>query len=301
MNIVDSIDLRTLRVFDAVARFMSFSVAGRQLDMPRAVVSRLVASLEAQLEVKLFRRTTRKVVLTEQGEQLVQTMLPHLQGLRESLMASQSQTNRFSGVIRVSVSHAWGRAVLMPKIAQFKSLYPEISVHLFLADGIDDLIDDQLDLSLRLGALPDSALIAGSLNSLSVVLVGASSLLKEKGTPKTISSLVRWPCVGFQIPGTGQPYAWMFKRNDQTTSWAPSSPGIVLNSIEAVADAVKAGWGIAPVPKFLMEKALQDGSLRQLLPSYELPSIPLHLCFTDRSLMPARTRALIDFLVDELT
>jgi DNA-binding transcriptional LysR family regulator len=118
MKSIDSIDLRTLRVFDAVATCSSFSLAVRQLNLPRALVSRLVASLEEQLEVKLFRRTTRKVMLTEQGERLVQTMSPQLNSLRDSLLASQKQANSLSGIVKVSVSHAYGRVILLPQLAK---------------------------------------------------------------------------------------------------------------------------------------------------------------------------------------
>jgi DNA-binding transcriptional LysR family regulator len=300
MKSVDSIDLRTLRVFDAVAACMSFSVAGRQLDLPRALVSRLIASLEEQLEVKLFRRTTRKVMLTEQGERLIQNVRPHLNGLRDSLLASQLQANQMSGAIRVSVSHAYGRVLLLPKLAKFKQLHPSIAIHVSLADGIDDLLDKQLDLTIRMGALPDSALIARSLGELSVVLVGATKHLAIKSQPKTIESLAALPAIGFRVAGSGQVYSWVFTNKIETTTWTPTSPVLVLNSIEAVADAVVAGFGIAPVPRFLIEQELKEGSVKALLPDHALPSIPVHVCFTDRAMVPARTRALIEFLVEEL-
>jgi DNA-binding transcriptional LysR family regulator len=301
MKTIDSIDLRTLRVLDAVAACMSFSLAGRQLDLPRAVVSRLIASLEDQLEVKLFRRTTRKVMLTEQGERLVHNMRLHLDGLRDSLLASQLQANSLSGLVRLSVSHAYGRVILLPKLAKFKQQHPEVSIHVSLADGIDDLLDKQLDLAIRLGPLPDSALVARSLGRLSVMLVGSTKLLVERKAPRTIAALDSWPTIGFRVPGSGHVYNWVFKRGTERTTWAPTAPVLVVNSIEAVADAVIAGFGIAPVPRFLIEPALKQGAVKVLLAGYELPSIPVHLCFTDRALTPARTRALIEFLVRELS
>jgi DNA-binding transcriptional LysR family regulator len=297
MKSIDSIDLRTLRVFDAVAACSSFSLAGRQLSLPRALVSRLVAALEEQLEVKLFRRTTRKVMLTEQGERLVQTMRPHLNSLRDSLLASQKQANSLSGIVKVSVSHAYGRVILLPQLAKFKQLHPEVVVQVLLADGIDDLLDKQLDLTIRLGSLPDSALVARSLGSADVVLVGATSLLSTRVAPKSIVQLDAWPTIAFRVPGNDQPYNWVFKKAGQTTTWAPKSPVLVVNSIEAVADAVISGFGIAPVPLFLIQEALKKKLIKPLLVGYDLPKIPINLCFTDRALMPARTRALIEFLV----
>jgi DNA-binding transcriptional LysR family regulator len=192
--------------------------------------------LEEQLEVKLFRRTTRKVMLTEQGERLVQTMSPHLNSLRESLLASHKQANSLSGIVKVSVSHAYGRVILLPQLAKFKQLHPEVVLQVSLADGIDDLLDKQIDLTIRLGPLPDSALVARSLGSADVVLVGATSLLSAHVAPKSITQLDAWPTIAFRVPGNDQPYNWVFR-------------------------------------------------------------IPVNLCFTDRALMPARTRALIEFLV----
>jgi DNA-binding transcriptional LysR family regulator len=300
MKSVDSIDLRTLRVFDAVAACMSFSVAGRQLDLPRALVSRLIASLEEQLEVKLFRRTTRKVMLTEQGERLIRNIRLHLNGLRESLLASQLQANEMSGAVRVSVSHAYGRVLLLPKLAKFKQLHPNIAIHVSLADGIENLLDKQLDLTIRMGALPDSALVARSLGKLGVVLVGATKNVTAKKDPKTIAALAAWPTIGFRVAGSGNIYSWVFNNKVETITWTPTSPVLVVNSIEAVADAVIAGFGIAPVPRFLIENELKKGVVKAMLPSFALPSIPVHVCFTDRALVPARTRALIEFLVAEL-
>jgi DNA-binding transcriptional LysR family regulator len=300
MKTVDSIDLRTLRVFDAVAASMSFSVAGRQLDLPRAVVSRLIAALEAQLEVKLFRRTTRKVTLTAQGERLIQQLRPNLNGLRDSLLASQSQANQMSGLVRLSVSHAYGRVVLLPKLAQFKQLYPDITIHVSLADGIDNLLDKQLDLTIRMGSLPDSALVARSVGKLGVVLAGAAHRIPAKKEPKSIAALGHWPSIGFRVADSGAVYNWVFSNKVESTTFVPPAPVLVVNSIEAVADAVIAGIGIAPVPRFLIETELKKGSVKALLPQFSLPSIPVHVCFTDKALIPARTRALIDFLVVEL-
>jgi DNA-binding transcriptional LysR family regulator len=300
MKTIDSIDLRTLRVFDAVATSMSFSVAGRQLDLSRALTSRLVANLEDQLEVKLFRRTTRKVMLTEQGSSLAQAIRGHLLGLRESLQAAQRQTTSIAGVVRISVSHAFGRVVLLPKIALFKARYPDIEVQVFLADGIDDLLDEQLDLTIRLGPLPNSNLVARSLGRLTVALMGASSLLAGKKPPRATADLGSWPSIGFRVPGSGQAYQWVFVKAGQSTSWSPTQPSLVVNSIEAVADAVISGQGIAPVPKFLLVQAIARGEVKLLMTNFELPSIPVHICFTDKALMPARTRLLIDFLVQEL-
>lgn len=295
-----SIDLRTLGVFETVARCGSFAQAGRQLQTPRGVVSRLIAGLEAALGVRLFDRTTRKVMLTPQGQALLAQIAPHLDGLSSAISSVQWQARRAEGPVRLSVSHAFGRAVLLPLLGAFRERHPGIHVEVSLADGIADLMDEQIDVAVRMGELPASALVARSLGRLPVSLVGARSLLSRIQGPTEIEQLAQMPTIAFRIPGSGALYRWRFRRSEHAVVWQPAAPVLTLNSIEAVVDAVRAGLGVAPVPTYLVQDDLQRRRLRRLLPHFELPSIPVHVCFLQRRLLPARTRQLIDFLTEEI-
>ncbi|MDJ0709559.1 MAG: LysR family transcriptional regulator [Woeseiaceae bacterium] len=300
METIDQIDLRMLRCFEASARHGSFSEAGRRLDLPRAVVSRLIEQLENRVGAKLFQRTTRKVVLTDQGEVLRQQLESPLAALRESLLAAEESTSNLGGVVRLSASHAYGRRFVLPSLAAFRTSYPDIRIETFLSDQIDDLIDDQLDLTIRLGELPDSSMIARKLADLEVVLAIPSELIADRRPPDSISDLSEFPTIGYRVPGTGDLYAWTFEGQGERYSAAPQSPMLVTDSIEGVADLVRCGLGVAPVPKYLLSEELRTGTVVAGLSNHNLPAVPVHLCFTSREHLPQRVRVLIDCLATHL-
>jgi DNA-binding transcriptional LysR family regulator len=245
----------------------------------------------------LFLRTTRKVALTAQGQALAAQVAPHLLALREYLGATRSQSGALAGRIAVASSPALGRAALLPVLANFCAQYPAVELDIAFSDSLSDLVDQRLDITLRMGPLPSSSLVARKLGELSVVLVAAPALLALHGVPKSLAALQRLPGVGFRVQNSATRYAWQFSKGAEAVSWTPPAPLFTLTSIEAVADAVRAGLGVAPVPAFLVQDDLASGRLKRLLPSFELPRIPLHLCFLSRELLPQRTRVLIDYLV----
>jgi LysR family transcriptional regulator, regulator for bpeEF and oprC len=251
------ITLRSLAVLQAVAAAGSFAQAGRQLGLTRAVVSQLVAQLEAQLATQLFRRTTRQVALTEHGQALLARIGPALADIRSGLHSTRAQSGSLVGEVNLSVSHALGRHLVLPALPQFGRAHPEVQVNLWLADRLDDLIVDSLDITVRMGDLPDSSLVAKRLGSLDVVLVATPALLAQHGgMPKTDEQLLRCPAVGFRVPGSGQIYPWQVSgsaepaaarvvlnssRNtahNTTRRISPQRWVAVCNSIEAVADLV---------------------------------------------------------------
>ena len=300
METIDQIDLRMLRCFEASARHASFSEAGRRLNLRRAVVSRLIEQLEDRVGAKLFQRTTRKVVLTDEGEVLRRRLESPLAAMRESLLAAEASTGNLGGVVRLSASHAYGRRFILPLLADFRTRYPDIRVETFLSDRIDDLIDEQLDGTIRLGELPDSSMIARKVADLEVVLAVPSALITDRLPPDSTSDLSEFPAIGFRVPGTGDLYAWTFERKGERHSAAPTSPMLVTDSIEGVADLVRSGLGIAPVPKYLLCDELRSGVIVTGMPDYDVPPVPVHLCFASREHLPQRVRVLIDFLATRL-
>jgi LysR family transcriptional regulator, regulator for bpeEF and oprC len=307
------ITLRSLAVLQAVAAAGSFAQAGRQLGLTRAVVSQLVAQLETQLATQLFRRTTRQVALTEHGQALLARIGPALTDIHKGLQSTRAQSGSLAGEVNLSVSHALGRHLVLPALPQFGRAHPEVQVNLWLADRLDDLIVDSLDITVRMGDLPDSSLVAKRLGSLDVVLVATPTLLAQRGMPKSDEQLLRCPALGFRVPGSGQIYPWQVSGTTQPASTPNGHPPTghtsrritparwvaVCNSIEAVADLVRLGEGIAAVPRFLVQADISAGQL-QVLPRFKLPAIPVHLVFTQRALMPLRVRRLADYLADSL-
>ncbi len=284
----------------AVAENGSFAEAGRQLAMPRAVASQLIAQLEAQLGTKLFKRTTRKVALTEAGDALIARITRPLSEIRESLSSTRVKNSQLAGTVSCSVSHALGRALVLPNIAVFAAKHPEVQVELLLADRLDDLIVQNIDFSIRMGELQNSSMVARKLGMLSVVLVASNQLLKTHGTPRNLAQLANLPSVGFRMPGQGTLYSWQLRENKKSTddlhTVVPSRAAVVCNSIEGVFDLARAGVGVAAIPRYLVEADIVAGRLKPVLERYRLPDIPVYLYFISRAMMPKRVRLLADHL-----
>ncbi len=266
--------------------------------MPRAVVSRLIAQMEELLGVRLFQRTTRKVVLTEEGAALLQQLRPALDELRNALLKTHAKTYAVGGTVTLSVAHGFGRHYVLPALAAFRARYPDIAVEVRLAEGIDSLIDGAADLVIRQGGLPDSSIVARRLGSVPVVLAVPKAISEKSANTLKVSEIEKLPAIGFRIPGSGTLYQWAFERDGQYTSVTPNHHMLTTDSIEAVADLVKQGHGAAPVPVYLIEDALADQLVEIALSDYKAPGIPVHLCFGSKELMPKRFRLLADHLFE---
>jgi DNA-binding transcriptional LysR family regulator len=297
MKTIDAINLRALDVLQVVAAVGSFSEAGRQLDLPRAVVSQVIAQLERQLATKLFRRTTRQVALTEQGEALIERITPALGSLRNSLHGLQAQSSAVAGTVTLSVSHTFGRHFVMPALPAFRERHPDIYVDVYLADRLDDLIVENLDLTIRLAELPDSTLTARRLGALDVVLVATPNFVSEHRVPRHVDDLRGMPSIGFRVPGSGEIYPWVLEHKGERVVLQPPLMSLSCNAIDGVLDLVRQGNGVAAIPRFMVTQALKARTLVALLAQHHLPLIPVHLVFGTRHLMPKRVRLLADHLV----
>lgn len=301
MKTIDHVSLRTLDIVRLVAATASFSEAARQLGLQRAIVAQCVAQLEAQLDTKLFQRTTRVVAPTEEGEALLARIGGAVDIIREGLLGTQAQSGKTAGAVTLSCSHAFGLAFVVPALAHFASVHADITVDFHLADQLNDLIADRLDLAIRLGSLPDSSLVARKLGAWEVILVAAPMLLSAKGAPKTIAALSALPAIGFRVPGSGEVYPWSLETKGERVRVSSQHIATICNSIEGVVALALQGVGAAAVPRYLVREALASGALKALLPGYKLDSIPAHLVFTSRELMPKRVRLLADHLVKEIS
>lgn len=296
METIEGVTLHGLSVLQAVARHGSFSAAGRQLGLPRAAVSRKIAQLETQIGARLFRRTTRKVVLTDTAEALLAKIGPALEQITAALADSSQEGGAVAGEVRLSVSHAFGRQFVLPAVAAFVEQHPAITVEIMLDDRLDDLIEERIDLTLRVGPLPDSSLIARRLGRFDVVLAAARSLVEQIGVPPNLEALRAFPAIGFQVPGTGQVFPWPLEVDGLRQPLLPDQQRLVCNSVEGTADLVRLGCGAAILPRYLVAEELRRGSLVALFEPQVTWTAEVHLCFAERAFMPKRVRLLIDHL-----
>ncbi len=301
MESIDHIDLRSLRLFEAVARHQSFAQAAREHGMQRTQASKLIAQLEANLKGKLFRRTTRQVGLTEFGESLLAISGSSLAQLHASLLQARMGNAEIAGMVRFSVSHAYGRQVILPLLQKFQQSNPRIQLDVMLSDSIDDQIVKNLDFSIRMGALPDTSMVARKLANLEVVLVASPKLLAKHRKLKSINDVQSLPMIGFRVTGSGTLLPWIFYHQEQRIAIDTSAAVINVNSIEGVADLVKNQYGIAPVPRFLVEQEIRLGKLKELFPQHRFAPIPVHICFSDRHMIPSRVRLVIEDLLRQVS
>lgn len=297
---MDAQDFRALQLLVAVQREGGFAPAARQLGVTRAAVSRAIAQLEARWKVRLARRTTRQVVLTEAAQELVVRCAHSLQVLDEALCAVGENAERLAGTVRLGGSAAFGRDVLVPLVMDFRAQHPAVTLDIALSDHLDDLMVQHIDVAVRLGPQLGSSMIARPAGHLPLALAAAPALVAKQGLPRCINDLVGWPAVGFRIPGTDRPFAWPFIERGRHRLFEPTALVAISDSIDAVAAMVRLGAGIAMVPRHLVDADLRTQRLVALLQPRVAPGPPVHVCYSHRELVPQRVRALIDWLMQSL-
>jgi DNA-binding transcriptional LysR family regulator len=289
--------LQDLAVFAAVAEAEGFSAAARRLGVSKAMVSVAVARLEERLGVRLLQRTTRRLSLTEAGA----AALPHAQrSLLAARDAEEAATRSLAsprGVLRINAPMSFGLLHVVPALGSFAQTYPEVRVDLVLDDRLLDLVDGGFDLALRIGSLPDSALIAQRVGRSRNVLVAHPSYLASAGEPSTPSELSGHAALVYSLSSTGA--RWAMARGGRSETVRVSGP-LKANSSLALQQALLQGLGIARIPRFIVGEDLARGRLVQVLPAWSLPEQGIHALMSAREHVPQKTRAFIDFFRERL-
>lgn len=289
--------LEAMSAFTAVAEDGSFSAASRRLGMPLATVSRKVSELEEHLGAELLTRTTRKVTLTEIGQQFLLTCRRVLGELDEAERLASGEYRAPRGDLIVSAPMGLGSAYLAPIVTEFLAAYPEIDIDLRLSDRVVNLLDEQIDVALRIAQLADSSMIAVKLGVVRHVVCASPDYLKARGTPASIQDLSRHACVTFTA--LEAPREWTFREKERITRIAVKSRLSVSSASAAVAAAV-AGVGVARLLCYQVSKALADKQLRLVLRDYEPEPLPVSLVYPGGRLMPQKLKAFMDFVVPRL-
>lgn len=273
----------------------SLSAAARDMRVPVPTLSRKVADLEALLGTQLLTRTTRKLVLTDAGLAYAESARRILEQVDEAERQAAGEFTAPRGELVVTAPLLFGRLHVLPVIAGFLAAFPEVNVRLVLGDRNVNLVDDHIDMAVRIGKLPDSAMIATRIGSMRRVVCGHPALLERHGTPKAPEELTRLPCVvSIVAPG------WSF-RHPKTGAGieVPIFPRLAT-STEAVVDAVLQGVGFAYLRHYQVVHAVRAKKLRIILEKYELEPAPIHLVHTTRGQMPLKMRRFLDFAAPRL-
>lgn len=283
--------------FVAVAEEQSFRRAAERLGVSTAAISKAVRRLEESLGVRLFDRTSRTVALSGEGRALLGRAREALALLRAGREAAADSARDLRGSVRISLPFILSRS-LSPALARLAPLHPELVVHLQFSDQITRLVDDQIDVAIRMGELADSSLVARRLFRPRWVTLGAPDYLERRGVPRRPDDLGKHDLLAFVMP-TGQRRPWTLLRAVGRAETRAIQPGGAVDATfaDALVHAAIAGVGLVHVLDFMATDALARGELIEVLHDYAPPGPPIHaLCLAERQTTP-RVRAVLDALV----
>lgn len=289
--------LGNIEAFVEAAELGSFTLAAKRLQLSPSALSRRIAQLEDDIGVRLFHRTTRAVRLSEDGRAFFERARSALRELKEAQEATSRLRDRPAGLLRVEAPTILGRHVLVPALARFVARYAEVKVDLTLRDYAADPVSEGIDVSVRLGPLEDSGLIARRLGRTRMRVCGAPSYLRRKGTPRTLAALSRHECIGYVVHGRVVP--WQLRDGDGEHEIHPSQR-IVVNNAEALIDLAVSGAGLVWICDFMMAQAGRGGQLVEVLADTACAEHPIHvLSLPSRQVLP-KVRVFVDFVASEL-
>lgn len=286
-----------MAILIAVVDAGSLSGAARRLDMPLATLSRKVAELEAHLATRLLHRTTRQLSLTEPGISYVAACRRILQDIDEAERAATGEYAAPKGELVVTAPVVFGRLHVVPVVAQFLAQYPEIDISLVLTDRVVHLTDEHADVAIRIGDLPDSALMATGVGAVRRVVCASPAYLAAHGAPARPQDLAGHQCVTFEALASQR--AWVFGGGKSPLS-VPVKSRLTVNTAEAAIDAAILGVGLIRVLSYQAAQALRDGTLSVVLEAFESAPLPISLVHTGQAPLPLKLRAFLDFVAPRL-
>lgn len=288
--------LAAFRTFIRIAETGSFSAVAREIGATQPAVSRQVAALEEHLGVRLFQRSTRSLALTEDGRDLLSHARLVVEAVEETEAAIGRRRTSPSGLVRLGCPAVFGRLYIAPRIPHLLDRYPEMSVDLSLSDTVVDIVQEGLDLSVRVGEVTDASLVARRVGSTNSVAVASPAYLQQRGEPKHPNDLAGHECILFTRLAT--PETWNFTGPDGPLS-VNVSGRLRTNGIEAVIEAAISGLGVALVPSWMLREDRVCGALTQILTDWQPRRRPISVVYPSRRFLAPRTRAVIDFIVEE--
>jgi len=289
--------IETMRTFTAVAQEGSFTAAARRLGMSTKLASKYVQHLEARLETQLLNRTTRSVSLTDVGTAYLERCRPILEQVDELESLVKERQTALAGPVRITAPTAFGSTRLTQALIPFMLAHREVEIDLKLSDNRISLVEEGFDVAIRIGALRDSTLIAKKLADMPLIICAAPAYLEKHGRPNNPKALATHDC----LVDDNQSDATVWRFHSARGDIAVKVGGTLrANSPGAIAQMALGGLGIARSPHYIVEAALEDGRLEQLLPEFTTDEFVLYALYPPNRHLTARVRALIDHLAQHL-
>jgi len=289
--------LREYEVFVAVAETGGFAAAGRTLGLSAPSVTRLVSGLEERLGARLFTRTTRSLALSESGAALLdgaRALIADADNLEQQAMGSLIAPR---GHLTVSASVTFGRSVMAPVLRGFQDAYPDVTLHAVLLDRVVNLVEEGIDIAVRIGELPDSSLVARRVGSVRRMLVASPGYLEQRGSPLRPSELREHAIIAFT--GLMPHREWRYVDDGRARRIA-LAPRMEINDAVAAIDAARHDQGITIALSYMIADALAEGLLVPVLEAFTPPPAPVHLVHAHGRLVAPKVRAFLDHAAPRL-
>lgn len=288
--------LQQLLSFAETAKHRSFARAAHALGCAPSTLAKSVLRLERSLGVKLFHRTTRQVTLTPDGEQLYarcQRVLTEVEDLQAAAAGTRDQVG---GALRIDMPSSFGRRFVVPLLARLAQQHPALEFDLRLSDTHIDIVKEGVDLTIRIGEMQDSGLVARRFYSQTLKLCASPGHIERHGRPRTLADLASHPAIAFRMPGTGRDRPWQFLRQG-TPITQPVHSRVRIGEGEAMVQAAIGGMGLIQVPDYIAQDALDRGELVELLPTMRPAPMPISAVYASQRLLPPRVRVVLEALV----
>lgn len=286
-----------LSVFIAVAEARSFAKAGRQLGMSSPAVTRAVAALEEKLGVRLLSRTTRVVRLTEAGARYLDDGRRIMAEIEEADQSAAGISTTPYGQLHVTAPVLFGKMFVTPIMLEYLDRHPAVNVNALFLDRVINLVEEGVDVAIRIGELPDSSLRAAKVGAVRQIVVAAPPYLQQHGAPLHPTDLKSHRIVAAM--GISALPDWKFYANGKQIS-ARVTPRMTVNTIESAIEAVRAGWGMTRLLSYQAAPHLKQGRFQTVLDDFEPPAVPIHIVHLDGRRPTAKVRAFVDLMVERL-
>lgn len=288
-----------LKTVVAVVETNSFTAASDRLGISKALVSKYVGEVENQLGIRLFNRTTRQLALTDSGRRYYEQAIILLEQFSAMVDNVTGEQTAPRGLLRISAPVTFGEMRLAPLLPKFIALYPDLTIELVLTNGAIDMLEEGIDVRLRIGGVDDSNMIARHLTNFPLVLSASPNYVQANGLPITAEQLREHQCIidsNFRI---GKQWPFISPKGQAETINVQS--GVAVNSPQAVREIAIADGGIAMTPNFIVEDALADGRLLRVLPEYTTLEFGLFAIYPHRKYVAKKVRCFIDFVLEQFS
>jgi DNA-binding transcriptional LysR family regulator len=286
---MDRID--AMAAFVAVADLEGFAPAARKLGLSPSNVTRLIAALEERLGARLLQRTTRSVTLTDVGARYLERARRILADVEEAEISAQAERTRPSGRLVVSAPIGFGRLHVSPVMSAYLQRHPEVSGELRLSDQMVNLVEDGVDLAVRIGHLADSSLVARSVGDMRRIVVASKDYLARRGEPKAPTYIAGHDTIQFGASD------WDFIEDGREVR-VPCTPRFITNSADAAIWHAEQGGGLTRVLAYQAAAAIEAGRLKIVLAKFEQPPLPIHIVYPTSRLLSAKVRTFVDLVVE---